>query len=92
MAWAGWWLFFGIASGLGEKLSPAGVVMHALVPGGLALAGAIVGWRWPGIGGGLLILDGVLAMFALATGVLNPRQTGVLIFLLLTLVAPPIIA
>ena len=56
LAWGGWWTFFGLASGVGEKLRPAGVLVHATAPGLIFLASAILAWRWPVPGGVLLIV------------------------------------
>ena len=51
LIWAGWWTFFGLASGLAEGLSPAGVLLHATLPGLIFLVSAVITWRWEAIGG-----------------------------------------
>jgi hypothetical protein len=86
LAWGGWWTFFGLASGIGERLTPLGVLMHTLLPGGLFLATALLVWRWERVGAVLLLLE---ALLAAAYAGLGHRW---LTFLLLTLALPPFIA
>jgi hypothetical protein len=59
LLWAGFWIWFGAASGMGEHLTPAGVFMHAL-PGFVFLLLATVAWRWERAGGWLLAISAVL--------------------------------
>ena len=86
LAWGGWWTFFGLASGSGEGLSPLGVLVHTLVPGGLFLATALLVWRWERPGAVLLLLEALLA--AVYAGLAHRW----FMFLLLTLALPPFIA
>ncbi len=55
IAWAAFWSLFGLASGLGEGLWAEGVVAHAVVPGGVFLAAALIAWRWQAAGALLLV-------------------------------------
>ena len=92
LIWAGWWTFFGLASGLAEGVSPAGVLAHAALPGLAFLAGAAVAWRWETVGVVLLILEGlsVLVAYPIMTCAHFPLAT--IVFVLLTMALPPIAA
>jgi hypothetical protein len=61
LAWGGWWTFFGLASGIGERLTPLGVLVRALLPGGVFLATVLLIWRWERAGAVLLLLEALLA-------------------------------
>ena len=57
--WAGFWLFFAVASRLGEGMSDAGT-RSLVVRGSALLIVAATAWSIPRIGGWLLVLGGVL--------------------------------
>lgn len=59
LLWAGFWLWFGIASGIGEGLTPFGVFMHT-VPGIVCLIPALIAWKWERPGSWVLVLFAVL--------------------------------
>ena len=40
--WAAFWTWFGLASGLGDRLSVRGVLLHAAAPGLLVAAGYLM--------------------------------------------------
>ena len=61
LLWGGFWTAFGLLSGLGERLSVPGILMHAVMPGLLFLAAALIAWRWQALGGVLLIAAGLAA-------------------------------
>ncbi len=84
------WMWFGIASGVGEGLTPLGVVQHALVPGGVIALIVVAAWRWPLAGGPLLIAAGIAAGFFFGWWARFPAATR--LFMVLTLVAPPVVA
>jgi hypothetical protein len=86
LAWGGWWTFFGLASGIGEGLTPPGVLVHTLVPGGLFLTTALLAWRWERVSALLLLLEALLAAAYAGLG------RNWFVFLLLTLSLPPFIA
>ena len=54
LAWAGFWTFFGIASGMAEGLSPLGILVHGSFPGLLFLVSALIAWRRAPAGSWLL--------------------------------------
>ncbi len=88
LGWAGFWTWFGLASGIGERLTPLGVLIHALVPGGLFLASVAVAWRWGKPGAYLLLLEGLL--IAIVYPLLFPARF--LPFVLPTMALPPLVA
>lgn len=63
LAWAGFWIWFGLASGLSEQLSPLGILVHMAAPG-LVFAGiAALAWRHEHAAAWLLILIAVAILF-----------------------------
>jgi len=92
LIWAGWWVFFGVASALGERLSPFGVLMHAAVPGGIFLISAAIAWKWETTGGVLLILEGLLVCAVYPVWEHSRFPVSTILFVLLTMALPPIVA
>ena len=89
--WAGFWIWFGLASGIAEKLTPGGVLLHTAVPGLFFVLLLVVAWRWEAVGGALLVLIGLL--MAVAYPILFRRLPALTIFLTdLTLALPPLVA
>ena len=89
--WAGFWIWFGFASGLAEGLTPRGVLVHTAVPGLFFLVFVAVAWRWEAVGGALLVLVSIL--IAIAYPMLFRRLPALTIFLTdLTLALPPLVA
>jgi hypothetical protein len=86
------WLWFGIASAMGEKLGPMNWLLHLVVPGGILLATLVVAWRWQFPGGILLLLEGLIvaAGYPLFFGSRFPWQTVAMV--LLTMAVPPLAA
>lgn len=85
------WLWFGIASALGEKLGAGNWIAHLLVPGGLLLGFLAVAWRWSNPGGMLLVLAGVFVCvgYPLTVGQRFPVSTSVFVVALMGL--PPLL-
>jgi hypothetical protein len=77
--WAGFWVPFNVASGLGEG---AGIEVGHLLLGAVIAAAAGLAWRYPRPGGVVL-----LGLAAAGLGVFGPSP-----FLLATLIAPPVVA
>ncbi|MFC1726813.1 hypothetical protein ACFL4T_14420 [candidate division KSB1 bacterium] len=57
--WAGFWAYFGLASGIVEELSLTGVLVYTAVPGLIFFIPVLVSWKWENIGGILLVLTGI---------------------------------
>jgi hypothetical protein len=64
LAWAGWWIFFSIASGIAEMpdLGMMALLAHLMVPAEILIT-LYVAWRWELVGGILLLLEVVFAWF-----------------------------
>lgn len=90
--WVSWWIFFGFSSGFSKGMTPAGVLLHAALPGLIFLLTAIIAWRWEEFGGKLLIYEGLLILVifpAIAAGALS---FGGILFVILTMALPPLFA
>ena len=86
-AWAAWWMFFGIASGVGEKpFTWMNLVMH-LIPVALTVVPTVIAWRRPVLGGILLLLLGISLIGLVVFGVFAPFP-----FTVVVLIIPPIVA
>ena len=87
------WLWFGIGSAYVEGAGPVNWLMHILVPGGIFTLSTLVAWRWPGIGGTLLALEGIVALGFIVRAFLWGRFTAsTLTLMCLTLGLPPLAA
>jgi hypothetical protein len=91
VAWSGWWLFFGLASGIGEKLEPAGVLLDGLLPGGFFLVTTLVAWRWETLGGALMVIEGIAVLVAYPI-LAHRMTTATILFVLATMALPPLAA
>ena len=71
--WAGWWIFFNVASGIGEiaELGMMGLVMHLIMPVAILVLLWIC-WRGELIGG-ILLIAAALVFYYL---VLDNAQPG----------------
>lgn len=88
--WAGFWIWFGLASGIGEGLAPLGVLIHTAIPGLLFGLLAALAWRRERAGAIALLAAGA------CVAVLYPlRMRGwrsFYGFILLTMALPPLAA
>ncbi len=86
------WLWFGIASSMGERLGIANWIAHLLLPGGLLLGILALARRWPASGGVILALAGLLVCvgYPLTVGQRFPIETSVFVVLLMGV--PPLLA
>jgi hypothetical protein len=91
LAWAGFWVWFGLASGLGEGLTPVGVLRHMTLPGLIFLVSALVAWRWEHVGGALLLLEGLLTLVGYPLQ-FSRFPAGTILMVLATMALPPLIA
>ena len=87
------WLWFGIGSAHVERSGPFNWLMHILVPGGIFILSTLVAWRWEGIGGALLVLEGLVALgFIVRAFLLRNVTASTLVLMCLTLGLPPLAA
>jgi hypothetical protein len=81
------WLWFGIASAVAERLGALNWIGHIVVPGGILVVTALVAWRWPIAGASLLIAEGLFVAIAypLTFGRRFPLFTTVMVWLTMAL-------
>lgn len=91
LLWAGFWLFFGIASGVGENLQLSGIIMHILFPGLVFLGIALLAWRWPNHGVFVFLLIGAFVLIGYPV-MMHHFPLSTIIFMELTMALPPILA
>ena len=90
-AWALFWLWFGVASGISESATPMGVLVHAVAPGFICLALAVAAVFTVRIGPVLLVAAGIIIGIAYLA-FFPQAKPNVKIFCELTLAAPPLVA
>lgn len=86
------WLWFGIASAVAERLGVLNWIGHIVVPGGVLVVTALIAWRWPMVGASLLIAEGLFVAigYPLTFGRRFPLFTTVMVWL--TMALPPAVA
>lgn len=83
------WLWFGIGSTYTRGTGPLARLMHMPLPGGLFVLSMLVAWPWEGIGGVLLVLEGLVALALMVqTFHRGLLVTSSLILMCLTLALP----
>ena len=89
VAWAGFWLWFGIASAIHDRLPWHQVASYALRPGLMFFAVVFIAWLWPKLGGLLLVLTGFVlaAWYAVYFG---DKDIPAKLFVLCTIAARPL--
>ena len=89
--WAGFWVFFAVATILGEPYSGVGLlacVFFSL----LFIISALVPFRWERAGAYLLITLGVVFLIAYPLRMAKRMPLLTVLFVILTLATPPIIS
>jgi hypothetical protein len=87
------WLWFGIGSAASEKLGAVNWLLHILVPAGMFILSTLAALRWPGLGGALLTLEGLLATaFVMRTFYQGRFNASTFVLMFLTLAFPPLAA
>jgi hypothetical protein len=92
LLWAGFWIFFGVASGISEGLTIPAIVLHGSMPGLFFLISASAAWIWKRYGGVLLLVEGIpIAIgYPLAAG--GAMSANGIITVLLIMALPPIVS
>jgi protein-S-isoprenylcysteine O-methyltransferase Ste14 len=87
------WLWFGIGSAVVEGSGLRNWLAHILVPGCVLMVSGLIAWRWQGVGGALLLLEGLVALGAIVSAFLAAGfiASG-LVLMWLTLGFPPLTA
>jgi hypothetical protein len=95
LAVASFWLWWGVGSAYIEGFSWLGLLAHC-IPGLLILIGALVAWKWEGIGGSLLVGVAVLVtaflLWAISRGGYGGTYRQVAAIVWLTMALPPLLA
>lgn len=87
------WLWFGIGSAYVEEGGALNWLMHILMPGGIFLGTSLITWCWEKIGGGLFVLEGLLALGLVVNAFLRVNfPISTLILRCLTLSLPSLAA
>ncbi len=60
ISWSLCWIIFGFASGIGEGFGPGGVAARTALPGLVLLLTAFLAWRFEGLGGVLILIEGLV--------------------------------
>ena len=90
--WACWWVFFAVASSLGERGGGGAALSPCLIAIVVFLGSAAIAWRRDLIGGGLLVVEGCVVIGAYAVGYLHANSVATVLFVLLTMALPPLLA
>lgn len=87
------WLWYGAGSAYTEGAGLSNWAMHILVPAGIFTISALIAWRHEGIGGTVLMLEGVMAFgFIGRAYLLGTLTVATVILMSLTLGVPPLAA
>lgn len=64
LTWAAFWIWFGLASGLSERLPPLGVLIHIAAPGLVFALIVAIAWRYERVAAWLLLAVAAAILFA----------------------------
>jgi hypothetical protein len=86
------WLWFGIASAIGEDLGPASAVLHVLVPGGTFAIIGLLARRWRRPAAIALIAIGAFVAIAYPTVYIEFFSASTVALVVATMAVPPLVA
>jgi len=86
------WLWFGIASGIGERLGAGNLIGHVVVPGGIFLITLLVAWRWERVGGALFLIEGLVVAIGYPLMARGRFPVTTVVMVVLTMSLPPLVA
>lgn len=92
LIWAGWWVLFGLLSGIEEGLNWLGTLVHTAVPGLFFLMITLFLWWREEIGGTLLVLVGILVAVWYPIMVYGRFPLATILFVLATMALPPLLS
>jgi hypothetical protein len=92
LLWGGWWTFFGAACAVSEDAGLWGTLLHASLPGLVFLVSVALVWRWEGIAGIVLIIEGAAVSVAYPILTYDRFPVATIFFVLATMALPPLIA
>ncbi len=92
----GYLSFQGLTTGLSGGLGIGGILFRIVVPGLIFLFSAAIAWCWNIIGGVVLVIEGLFALFIsgalLSDWGINPDSIFVMLRLVLPIALPPIVS
>jgi endonuclease/exonuclease/phosphatase family metal-dependent hydrolase len=91
LIWAGWWIFFGVATVLSEEFSPTGVlvlVCYTLI----FLVSAAIPWFWEAIGAVALVCEGLIVLIGYPLMTFSHFPPSTILLVILTMALPPLVA
>lgn len=91
LVWTGFWIYFGLASAIEEKLNFFQTLLHIAVPGLLFFICVLIAWQWEKPGGILLTTVGLIIVLAYLQMAYGRVPLFTIIFVLLTMAFPPVI-
>jgi hypothetical protein len=90
-AWALFWIWFGLASGISEHLPPHGLLLHVAVPGLLFAAISFLALRYPTAAAQILLASDALILLAYDE-MMGHRGLAHVLYVGSLLAAPPAVA
>ena len=89
---AAFWMWFGIASAMGENLGPANAVVHLLVPGGTFIIIGVLARHWRTAGAIALIAVGAFVAIAYPLVYIEFFPASTVALVVATMAVPPLVA
>jgi hypothetical protein len=86
------WLWFGIATAIGERLGAANAVFHVLVPGGTFAIIGLLAWRWRTPAAIALIVIGAFVAIAYPMVYVEFFNASAVALVVATMAVPPLVA
>lgn len=92
LIWAGFWTWFGLASGISEGLDVIGVIIHTSMPGLFFFITIAVAWKRGVVGGILLIFLGLVVAIGYPLMVVGKFPATTIVAVLITMALPPLMS
>jgi hypothetical protein len=92
LIWAGFWTWFGLASGISEGLDVIGIIIHAIMPGLFFFTTIAVAWKRGVVGGILLIFLGLVVAIGYPLMVVGKFPATTIVAVLITMALPPLMS
>jgi len=90
--WAGWWVVFGIVSGIGETVQFAEILFPAILLTMVFILPTVIACKWERIGGPILLVAGLIIAVLYLPMALNRSSSDWAFAVLPLLCIPPLIS
>jgi len=87
LLWAAWWVFFAIADAIVRHEFRGAITLAVVVISTIAVA-----WKWPSVGGVLLILDSIASVGIWGAMWIHSFNVWQILLLLAIMTLPPLVA